>query len=414
MKKSFSFLVSTAFLLTACNSSGGGALSSTISEFSSIFSGADSAFESLGSVGFGGEGARNFAALTGIKVGDTQSTLDAKCSEHGSPWEDGVGQMALDNTLYSSRLFYCLATLGEGGPDTVRGSYSTPKAVLCAVDSALGDVEYTEGGNTFENVSVSTSSGCFTSSMLEDMGDVSSITLDSITFTELDPLTTGWQKKVELMSTDAGVHYTLYSFKTADRYGFRSVEAGNGSGTGGIVSLMVDTTTGDLVYSNLDDRGGPAPTKGPDSLYKRFTRVRVNGDVASDGTFTQLNSASGVYAQSGSAVIYDDLDKNFTMATIKGNSTVGYKSYAYSVTDTDGSSSSLPSMGGAISNNCFDGDESCTDDMPAIAADATSFFQKTSSNSSAWADYRENGKPLCASDVTFSAVPANGNLGVCD
>ncbi len=382
--------------LMACSKSEDKAVTSTtgpnLNSPSGIMGVIDNAMSSMG----GSQAAST--GISGVTVLTEGTSSDPRCGEHGTPYANGT-QMDFNDEDYASTKFYCLLSANLASPETVRGSLRQVKSVFCSVEAAVGTIEYTEAGNQMisSETLVPLTDACWPLGKPDGMTAVS---ISTLTATKLDSATTGWQYKLAFSGEGVG-DYILYFFNNDGVIGFKKLDGGDAPGTGGATSITLDLNNGVLLLNAIDDRNGYG---GADSQYRRLTRMRVTGTV-SNYVFTEINKLEGYqFNNDGTLDPNSGALNNFSGQTVLGSAAAGYvyRNFQFdSTTDT---------RTDATNQACVGSTDSCASLTPLVATTNT-FFNDTST----WAAFIANSKPLCddGTSVTLSPTPVNGVLGVC-
>lgn len=364
-------------------------------------------FESLGDTGFGTDSKKiAYAKKTSHQKSFTpeaQSSEDPNCSNKGRPWDVGLGTvMNTTNTEYSNLQFRCLATINSNSPETVRGVLKQAEEISCTLSVITGEpVAFPSslGDNVvpFSNANLTTT-GCFadTSEMPTDVSG-------TVTYSTLDSSATGFEEKITINITDMDpgtignqpFTFTMLFFNENNRMGLKTIEEAEGlDGAGGSAQVTVDLNEGTLFYNYIDDRA----KSGED--FRTAVRMKIKATFDANFNITQVSEGSGIYVTSG-----PNKNESFTMSTIKGNQSTGFKSYAYQYTNNPSESLS------EASTNCVDG--SCLSETGLVptAEVAGDFFI---GNQATWQTFIQNGQGLCANaELNFSPTPSTGELGIC-
>ncbi|MEZ4814330.1 MAG: hypothetical protein R3A80_03875 [Bdellovibrionota bacterium] len=410
--------LSVAFLsisLVSCNSSGGSVSNTGTAGItnSNMVTTVEGAFESLGDTDFGSSTRRLSRSLASRNLktsaffsAEAESEEDPDCSNKGRPWDvtanGGLGDVLSDQDEYSSRLFRCVATINSESPETIRGSLIQAEEISCLVEALGLSYPTAEGSEVhpFSNLNLA-STNCFA-----DLSEMPSVVSGNLTLSKLDTASTGYEEKFQvdiddidgLTVGDQPFTYVMYFFNEDNRMGFKAVEQAEGmNGAGGITQVTLDFNEGTIAYNSVDDRDRSSDD------YRRSVRLMLKATFDSNFNITDVSEGAGIYTQSGPTK-----DTQFSLYSIRGNSTNGYKSFGYNYTDSV-RAVSFTEMG----SNCIDSTDDCTSEAGLVAnsSSAESFYLN---NQTAWETLASSGKSVCYSSVNYTATPNTGVLGVCD
>ncbi len=344
-----------------------------------------------------------------------QSNFDPLCSENGDPWDTNTNApMDANDQEYANRVFYCLVTSNTlESVDTLPGFLRMQESVFCALEAHFGITlsDFTTGGNelvTSAPEAMTLTTSCFPQGLPDGM---TSVNLTSAVLTALDPATTGYEYEIAL---NGDVQTILRYFNENGVIGFQTTSDGEAEGAGEDSRVTVDTNTGVVLLSVIQDRAGGG---GADSVYRNLIRGRIKGNFnTSTYQFTSITEGDAYYFISGPMDDGDDEEFAYSVYTVKGNSTTGF---AFKHFSTANSNTTDPTVV-AANTLCSDGDETCPDsDFDTSAMNAV--FKRPAGVKTAWSNYKNSGLPMCEptsngrASITVSNVPTStGALGVCN
>lgn len=361
-------------------------------------------------------------AITGSSgaPGFSPTVVYPGCDGNGNP----VGITGGDDN-YAYLLFFCKATADGANPESIRGSFKVEGALSCAMQVKLSEIyatpdayPYTAGGTdlaaeyqaqTGDALSITVDTTCFPQAMVDETGAGTVIPVSSLTAYSLDPIATGYQKRlVSVLGINGGQTFDFRFFQidnddgTLGRLGFKLSGDGTSPSVGSVVEVMIDVAEGVALYNSIDDRFGAG---GADSAYRRDVRFQVTGPMTIEG-LTSITSMQGIFAESGATPsVYADLDNQFSLTTVGGNPTDGFTGFVYGYNSPD-----LVQQNTTCSLNT-----SCASEpgLPAMQSDAVFYL---STGNQARVTHINSGLSLCSdgTDLTFAPVPMTGALGICN
>lgn len=281
------------------------------------------------------------AALASMSPGDADlpTRLDSvqdpdlpDCSNNGEPWDKTTGQrMQTSNPKYSQTVFYCQVN-SKQSPETLAGSLSQYKAILCDVERVVGSINYTEAGTEYKDKALSITEACgWSKNQIDQMsGQTMTANLTAYSMSSGD-----WQKRVHVTVPAAKFDFNIYFTIKNELVGFKFVETWDQAERmqgGDYNSNISNTTTGTRgSVVTIDTTNGILRAESVDTYWSRRFRFYIKGTLDSTtGIFTSVTDGQGIVAtfdnQSG---LYAEI------ATATGNDAAGftYNAYQYSTTN---------------------------------------------------------------------------------
>ena len=271
------------------------------------------------------------ATLTSVDTALLDSSQDSAlpdCSVNGEPWDKITGaRMQISNPKYSQTVFYC-QTNSKKSPDTLAGTISQYKRVLCDVERVLGSVEYTAAGKEYANVAMSTTEACGWSASQVMSGMTATITAYA-------PTSGDWEKRLKIAIPASGIDYDLYFTIKSNIVAFKAVEGWNqarriqSGDSNQNISSVATGTRGSVI--TIDVANGILRAESVDTYWSRRFRFYMKGTLNSTtGVFTTITDGQGIVANFDSQTgLYAEI------ATAKGNETDGFLHGTYQFATTN-------------------------------------------------------------------------------
>lgn len=275
MKNLISILIFST-LLGGCGddetSSAGDSSTSSTGAFTTVVSAIDTAIQSTGE------------ALGGSSL--SPLSLTSSCTQ-GEPDGSSGG-----DATYPEQLVNCQLTSNSKSPDTVQGAYFLVKGIMCVIEAANPDIDYTEAGKV-DGISIAENDSCwgtggFNYNPCESLRDseCDNDTDDSITVSVAWRPTTGGDFDTYIgLQLDAESHdgdedndvAKIYFLQNSTTIGFRVPEYNEGNSTTGTYYEAIMTASS-LIWENQDLEN------------TRHTRIKVDGAInLSNGSITSIN-----------------------------------------------------------------------------------------------------------------------------
>jgi len=395
------FLVVTLMGLVGC----GGSSGLNPNAPSQLLESADSL---LSSAGGSSGGALPQIVLNVEEKEDRASENDPNCDVNARPW-DGTELMASTHADYPARVFECRITSNNGSPESLRGSFSLLRGVLCSFESALGAIDYTEEGNNLidpeEGLNMTLPDRCWDGGAPDGM---ESIQLTSAVATLLDPQEAGFQYRIQLtalMDEEEEMNFRLEYFVDGDRFGFKTGEqAENGRGQTTLVS--VDLAEGIIAVNSIDDRGGAG---GADSSFRRLVAFRVEGELTrATLQFTSITEREGIVMENSGGGVMNPADDDipFSAVTMTGSAAAGY---LYGHQSFDGADVT------DVDHHDVCSVEGGCDGLNVIEFEDGAYFQAPGAETNKWSTLHTSAMPVCTNEPISKTdgIPSMGPLGIC-
>ena len=247
-----------------------------------------------------GVGSLALGSLTSSDMGFTSASLaltasdrDANCTDNASAVNDSGAEMSSSEEGYAERTMYCAAVFNDGSPDSARGAMDIANMIVCELQRAgawSSDDDFTTEGNNIGSVTIEPSTECseawFVEGITSETG--TSISATDVTLTRLAD-GEAYDKKISF-GGDAG-EQAIYIRNSEDVVATMSEDGW---------AFSLDFANGVLLYESVDTRNG------------RRMRIKIEGTISSDGTFSDITNVEGFKMESG--------DSNWSeMVSISGN-----------------------------------------------------------------------------------------------
>lgn len=228
------------------------------------------------------------AAGAGAFVPAAAVDTDPLCSDKGVPVVSGTTtELDRASPAFAPQLFYCATSFDSLTPDTVQGSLTVMRAMLCALEEQdLLTYDGATRSGTFD-----AGPTCFP----DGIRDPGMPTTFDVTITADVVAAGGWTHQIRFQAGDLDL--TL-RFLFDERFlGFSSSEG---------TLLLLDFAQGIARYETLF------------AQFDRHLRLLAEGALEPDGSFTALTRLEGAWAQGPS------------IATLFGTDAGGYRTYSFS------------------------------------------------------------------------------------
>ena len=226
----------------------------------------------------------------------------SQCSKHGEAYKaDGSGRMNASSEGYSAATIFCQLNVADSA-ETILGSLSQAKAVLCAVEESIGSkVQYAAEGKVYKDVKITLSKACgWSEEQIQEMGSQ----MPKAKFTATSYSTGDWQKSIHVElpgMVDFKMHYTV----KGDILAIRKVEgwtqaercAGSDSScsSNGLIASTASGSRGDVIAVNL--KSGELRAETTDNYWGRRARALFKGTLDSaTGKFKSIDDVNFLYS----------------------------------------------------------------------------------------------------------------------
>ena len=243
------------------------------------------------------------------------------CSNNGAPWDKTTNaRMQISNSKFSETTFYCQIN-SKQSPETLAGTLSQYKAVLCDVEKTLGTVEYTADGKAYADQAIKLTEACgWSSNTLSQMPNG----ISGATITAYAISTGDWQKRIRIQVPALQMDYNIYYTIKSDTVAFKAVETWSqadrisGGDYNSNIASSATGTRGSII--SIDITNATLRAESADTYWSRRFRFFMKGTLdGTTGEFASITDGQGVVAnfdyQTG---LYGEI------ATAKGNSSDGY------------------------------------------------------------------------------------------
>ncbi|MBP9707471.1 MAG: hypothetical protein KBD78_07470 [Oligoflexales bacterium] len=238
------------------------------------------ALSSVGSLSLGLEEAE----LRLLEEEETVSDRDSHCSDNGTAMKADGERMTESDPEYARTVMYCAALFNAGSPDSVLGAISVAGILTCELERAeawTSDDDFTTDGNNVGEVTVVLTNECAEDWQIERLteGGENSFPLQDVTLIKLAD-THGYDKKIAFsMGEEEGPS----TFSIRNSNGFIAAKSANWA-------FSIDTVNSIVRYETL----GESVDRDNDSTYVRRIRLKISGDLDSDGSFSEVTDVKGL------------------------------------------------------------------------------------------------------------------------
>lgn len=238
------------------------------------------ALSSVGSLSLGLEETE----LRLLEEDETVSERDSHCSDNGTAMNADGERMTESDPEYARTVMYCAALFNAGSPDSVLGAISISGILMCELERAeawTSDDDFTTEGNNVGEVTVVLSNECAEDWQIESLteGGENSFPLEDVTLIKLAD-THGYDKKVAFSMGDEGGPST---FSIRNSNGFIAAKSENWA-------FSIDTVNSIVRYETL----GESVDRDSENTYVRRIRLKISGELDSDGSFTEVSDVKGL------------------------------------------------------------------------------------------------------------------------
>lgn len=246
---------------------------------------------------------------------ETQESSLLDCGNQGSAWIRGGGRMPVANDKFSETTFYCQLNSTQS-QEQLLGSLVYYKQVLCSVEAAIGSIDYSEDGNTYNNQTIQLSESCGWSEGYPDK----TLTANVTAFT----MQTGdWQKRIRVQVPSRMLEHDIYftiksemvALKVLDKWSKAHENSSADSGLRGTI-FAVDIANNALRLESID------------TYWSRRYRMLFRGELdQSSGYLQSVSEAQGIISNFD----YNSPTLFAEVATVTGTEKEGflYGNYSY-------------------------------------------------------------------------------------
>lgn len=265
----------------------------------------------------------NLAKVSASRILDAekQSETFPDCTNKAAPWDRTTNDRMLStNPAYAQTTLFCQTNIEEAA-EGILGSMVMNQQILCALESAIGEIEYTADGKVYENVPIAQSAGCFK----EGEGD--GIPADLKAKVTATSYSSGdWQKGVAL-SIDHPEIKVSFSVFVGSKNGNLAVKAIEGwdaatrrDASDAGVPADATGTRGSVI--SIDRNNGILRAEYTDTYWGTRSRLYAKGTFnATTGKFGDLTELSGAFSN----VYGGGQGISGRYASVKGTAADGFK-----------------------------------------------------------------------------------------
>lgn len=293
---------------------------------------------------------------TSLALEDSESSVYAGCTSNGGPWDaDTEARMLPENDEFAKQTFYCQLKSDES-PDTVQGSFARNYNILCIIEEALGGTLQYDGTSNDLNVTPTTACGWAES-------QVNSVPEGGypVTVTGSVPTEGPWTRQIDISLGDEAYQISFandansISFKAVDTWIHDSEEGNQALGSeeatgksGGVISLNIadGTLRGEIIDTYWGRRA------------RIFAQGTINTETAEFSEITTMEGIQGNFGRSGDT----STNAYIELASVKGDSTAGFKFNSTQMTCNDSCDASVNIEGSTLSQTgteCYPSTATC-------------------------------------------------------
>ncbi|MCA2960260.1 MAG: hypothetical protein IOD12_08405 [Silvanigrellales bacterium] len=250
-----------------------------------------------------------------------------QCSEHGEAYsQEEARRMEPSDAGFSEATLFCQLNVNDSA-ETILGSLTMAKKVLCTVEKSLGkEPEYTAEGKTYSNVKLKMSKDCGWSD--KDIAEMSG-QMPPATFVTKELAKGDWKRSVTIALAGM-IDFKLFYTVDGDTLAIKKVEGwkqsercakSESSCNADVIPDSATGSRGDVIALNL--KTGTLRAETSDNYWGRRARGLIKGTIGADGKFSKVTDIELLYSDTyvmkneGVSGVYGK------MASAKGTSSAG-------------------------------------------------------------------------------------------
>lgn len=236
-----------------------------------------------------------------LQQDDPPHPVFPQCSEHGEAYVEGENRrMEPSDAGFSEATLFCQLNVSDSS-ETILGSLTMAKKVLCTVEKSLGKApEYTAAGKTYSNVKLTMSKDCgWRDSDIAEMAD----RMPAATLVTKELASGDWKRQVTI-TLPGVIDFKLFYTVQGDTLAIKKVEGwtqeercsgdSRSCNNSGQIADSAKGSRGDVIAVDL--KSGTLRAETSDNYWGRRSRSLIKGTLAADGKFSAVSNVEMLYS----------------------------------------------------------------------------------------------------------------------